>query len=113
MDINLNGFWQNKHDSEMNLKIDGENITGTFQTKIGVPNFEEKFEVIGRLKDNLIAFIVDFSKYGSLGCWTGQIEIDDIGVVIHSMYHLSQTDGKSEDKVPKAILTGVGTFRKP
>jgi hypothetical protein len=113
MNINLNGRWRNQYNSEMNLNIDGHNITGTFQTGIGLPNFEEKFEIIGRLKDNVIAFMVDFGKYGSLACWTGRVEVDDIGVVIHSMYHLSQSEGSEEEKMAKAIITGVGTFRKP
>jgi hypothetical protein len=29
------------------------------------------------------------------------------------MWHLSQSDGGDEEQLAKAILTGVGTFRKP
>lgn len=112
MTINLNGHWRNQYNSEMILNIDKQNITGVFQTGIGQPNFEEKFEITGRLKDNVIAFMVDFGEYGSLACWTGRIESDDAGLVIHSMYHLSQSDGSDEEKMAKAIITGVGTFRK-
>ena len=113
MNINLNGKWRNQYNSEMNLAVDGNVVSGTFQTAIGQPNFDEQFEISGKINNNVIAFMVDFGTYGSLACWTGRFEMDDMGPVIHTMWHLSQSEGGDEEQMAKAILTGVGTFRKP
>jgi hypothetical protein len=113
MNINLNGKWRNQYNSEMNLTVDGSIVSGTFQTAIGQPKFDEQFEISGKINNNVIAFMVDFGKYGSLACWTGRFELDEMGPVIHTMWHLSQSEGGDEEQMAKAILTGVGTFRKP
>ncbi|GAB7086840.1 avidin/streptavidin family protein [Marinifilum fragile] len=113
MTINLNGKWRNQYNSEMDLAVVDNRVSGTFQTAIGQPSFEEKFEISGKINNNVIAFMVDFGKYGSLACWTGRFELDEMGPVIHTMWHLSQSDGGEEEQMAKAILTGVGTFRKP
>ncbi len=113
MKINLNGKWRNQYNSEMDLTVTENLVSGTFQTAIGLPKFEEKFEILGRINANGIAFIVDFGKYGSIAAWTGRFELDEMGPVIHTMWHLSQSEGGEEEQLAKAILTGVGTFRKP
>ncbi|PKQ61715.1 hypothetical protein BZG02_14925 [Labilibaculum filiforme] len=113
MKINLNGKWKNQYNSEMDITVTENRLSGTFQTAIGQPKFEEKFEITGKINTNVIAFMVDFGKYGSLACWTGRFELDDDGPVIHTMWHLSQSEGGEEEQLAKAILTGVGTFRKP
>lgn len=113
MKINLNGKWINQYNSEMNLIVVDNIVSGTFQTAIGQPKFEEKFEIRGKINKNVIGFLVDFEKYGSIACWTGRFEFDDDGPVIHTMWHLSQSEGGEEEQLAKAILTGVGTFRKP
>lgn len=97
----------------MDLTVTENLVSGTFQTAIGLPKFEEKFEILGRINANGIAFIVDFGKYGSIAAWTGRFELDEMGPVIHTMWHLSQSEGGEEEQLAKAILTGVGTFRKP
>ncbi|MGQ1909653.1 avidin/streptavidin family protein [Marinifilum sp. RC60d5] len=112
MDINLNGKWKNQYDSILDLTVDGNYLKGIFQTAIGQPNFNDKFKVIGKINDNAIAFIVDFEKYRSLACWTGRLEKDEKGPVLHTMWHLSESEGGDEEQKAKAILTGVGTFRK-
>lgn len=112
MENAINGKWRNQYNSEMTLEINGEVVSGTFQTAIGQPKFEEKFEIIGRINQKVIAFMVDFNQYGSIACWTGRYEKDQLGDVIHSMWHLSQNEGGEEEQLAQAILTGVGTFRK-
>ncbi|WP_372753939.1 avidin/streptavidin family protein [Labilibaculum sp.] len=112
MKINLNGKWKNQYNSEMEIVVIENRVSGTFQTAIGQAKFEEKFELTGKINSNVIAFLVDFEKYKSIACWTGRFEEDCSGPVIHSMWHLSQSDGGEEEQLAKAILTGVGTFRK-
>ncbi|RUT78256.1 avidin/streptavidin family protein [Ancylomarina longa] len=112
MDINLNGKWKNQYNSEMDLEIVNNQVKGIFQTAIGQPSFDEKFPISGKINNNVIAFMVNFGKYGSIACWTGRFEKDEIGPVIHTMWHLSQSEGGEEEQLAKAILTGVGTFRK-
>lgn len=113
MDINLNGKWKNQYNSVMELKLEnGGALSGTFQTAIGRPSFEEKFELRGKINQDVIAFMVDFAHYGSIACWTGRFTEDMEGEVINSMWHLSQSEGGDEEKLAKAVLTGVGTFRK-
>jgi hypothetical protein len=108
----ISGKWKNQYNSEMTLQIDGNIVSGTFQSAIGQPKFEEKFEIVGRINNRIIAFMVDFKQYGSIACWTGRYEKDELGEVIHSMWHLSQIEGSEEEQLGQAILTGVGTFRK-
>jgi len=112
MGINLNGKWKNQYNSEMKLEIDENQVKGEFRTAIGQPSFDEKFPITGKINKNVIALMVDFEKYGSIACWTGRFEQDEIGPVINTMWHLSQSDGGEEEQLAKAILTGVGTFRK-
>lgn len=113
MKINLNGKWRNQYNSEMNLAVTDNRLSGTFQTAIGQPRFEEKFEITGKINSKVIAFMVDFEEYGSLACWTGRIELEETGPVILTMWHLSKNKDGEEEQLAKAILTGVGTFRKP
>lgn len=113
MKINLNGKWRNQYNSVMDLAVIENRVSGTFQSAIGQPRSEEKFEISGKINSNVIAFMVDFGKYGSIASWTGRFELDEDGPVIHTMWHLSQSEGSDEEQLAKAILTGVGTFRKP
>ena len=112
METKLNGKWKNQYNSVMDITVTENRVSGTFQTAIGQPKFEEKFKISGKTNSNVIAFMVDFSNYGSLACWTGRLESDEQGPVIHTMWHLSQSEGSEEEQLAKAILTGVGTFRK-
>lgn len=113
MDINLNGKWKNQFNSVMHLKLEEDNtLSGTFQTAIGRPNFDEQFKLTGKINNNTIAFMVDFDQYGSIACWTGRFDEDYDGEVLHTMWHLAQSEGGAEEKMARAVLTGVGTFRK-
>ena len=112
-DIIINGKWKNQYNSVMEIKAHADGrITGTFQTAIGRPTFDEKFELTGKINKETIAFIVDFAHYGSIACWTGRITEDLDGEAIHSLWHLSQSEGGDEEKYARAILTGVGTFHR-
>ena len=101
MKINLNGKWKNQYNSVMDLAIIENRVSGTFQTAIGQPRFEEKFEISGKINSNVIAFMVDFGKYGSLACWTGRFELDDQGPVIHTMWHYLKARAAKKNSLPK------------
>jgi hypothetical protein len=71
----LAGFWHNQHNSELFVEIDENGkIAGYFKTGTSRSEDEsELFALTGFAKGDVFAFCVDFSKYGCMTSWVGQI----------------------------------------
>lgn len=71
----LSGIWHNQHNSEMRLEVDESGkIAGCFTNGISSNNHQsESFALTGFAKDDIFVFCVDFSKYGCMTTWIGQI----------------------------------------
>lgn len=111
--INFSGKWRNQLRSEMELSVSAEKVTGKYRTGVGLPQPAEEFNLIGFGSGDLLAFVVDFGKYGSLTAWAGQHTFDDAGVgQIRTMWHLAK-NVKDEDEPTQlwgGVLAGADVF---
>lgn len=71
----LTGVWHNQHNSEIHLEVDESGkVSGQFITGIRCPGDScETFPLTGFANGDVFAFCVDFSQYGSMTTWVGQI----------------------------------------
>lgn len=71
----LVGVWHNQHNSEMHLEIDESGkIVGSFINGVSSREQEsESFPLTGFARGDVFSFCVDFSKYGCMTTWVGQI----------------------------------------
>ncbi len=97
--VNYNGSWVNELKSYMELRVAGNNVEGTYHTNVGAPGGEEKFPIRGFANGDLISFVVNWEKYGSMTAWVGQHTTDDKGgnPKIETLWQLVKNiDEKSE-----------------
>ena len=116
MDPDFEGTWYNQHGSEMLLRVESNGkLTGKYKTKVGAPGDEEEFDLSGFVSDDLIAFTVNFGKYGSLTSWAGQMtEENGADRRIDTLWHLSQNikDTEEPEKLWASILSGCDVFQR-
>lgn len=113
--VNFNGIWVNQHESKMTLTVDADgNVSGKYITKVGAPGDEEEFDLKGFATGDLIAFTVNFGKFGSITSWTGQHTENQTGVEIKTLWHLARNvpDPQEPDNLWGAILTGADNFNR-
>lgn len=111
----FDGTWYNQYPSQMTLKVDPTtgNVSGVYQTEVGAPNPGEKFSLVGFVSGDLLAFSVNFGKYGSLTSWAGQLTENKQGKEqIDTFWHLVKNveDADEPKKMWAAVLTGADTF---
>ncbi|GAB5566167.1 MAG: avidin/streptavidin family protein [Winogradskyella sp.] len=113
--VDLTGVWENQLDSEMTLIMESSgSLSGKYKTAVGKPSDSEEFDLIGVVTGDLVAFIVNFGKYGSLTSWTGQVVENSGKQVIQTLWHLSKNikDENEEDEIWGSLLTGAGNFTR-
>jgi len=113
--IDFNGTWRNELHSEMNLIVDATgNVTGKYKTGVGTPAPSEEFVLVGFASGDLLSFIVNFGKYGSLTSWSGQHTEENGKEVIKTMWLLARnvTDQDEPKNLWGAILTGHDNFQR-
>lgn len=105
------GHWQNQHGSKIDLRIapDGA-VNGEFQSGVGLAEPGEKFPVTGFASDDLVSFVVDFSRYGSITCWSGHLADGAIEAVWHMALGAAKAPGSRN--AWKGTWTGFDTFRR-
>lgn len=84
------GIWQGQIGSTFRLKVDGNKVSGTFQTVHGSPGFNEVFDVTGFTDGEFIGFVVLWKGHNSVTSWTGRHARDEKGEHIRSMWHLGR-----------------------
>jgi hypothetical protein len=94
------GIWRGQNGSTFRLKVDGERVSGAFQTVHGSPDFAEIFEVTGFTDGEFIGFVVLWKGHDSITCWTGRHGRDEKGEYIRSMWHLGHKYHDREKKQP-------------
>lgn len=113
---NFNGKWVNELGSKMDLTttVAGA-VTGFYQTAVGSPTENEKFDIVGFISGDLITFTVNFGKYGSLTSWAGQHTEDSTGsAVIKTLWLLAENvpDAQEPEKLWASILAGANNFTR-
>lgn len=74
--------------STFHLIVEGNKVSGYYQTKLGRPDFEDKYEVTGFTDGEFIGFVVMWKGYHSITSWTGRYGCDEKGEYIKSMWHI-------------------------
>lgn len=102
--MDLNGTWYNELGSCMTLAVDGNNITGTYQTAVG--DASGTYDLVGRTDtDNdasqAVGFVVTWqNQYGSsdsVTTWSGQYQIVDGIDTIVATWLLTQETNNDDD----------------
>jgi hypothetical protein len=111
----LSGRWKNQHGSEMQLRVGpGGRLTGTYHTAVGDPSPKQEFELVGFARGDLVAFTVDFGRFGSLTAWAGQHTRSEGTERIHTLWHLAKNIPDADE--PRAlwagVLAGADTFER-
>jgi hypothetical protein len=113
--VDFNGTWKNQLGSEMKIEVlpTGQ-INGKYKTAVGDPSNLEEFDLTGTVTGDLISFIVNFGKYGSLTAWTGQHTIDNSKEKIVTLWHLAKNfqDSEEPQKLWSGLWTGADNFFK-
>ncbi len=108
----LSGDWFNELGSKMSLKVDGQDITGEYQTAVG--NAEGIYDLSGRTNESnsILGFSVAWQNaYGdneSATAWSGQYHSDE-DVIVTTWLLTDQTDDADDWK---STLVGKDVFQR-
>jgi len=85
------GRWQNRLGSSLDLSVDGTELSGTFNSGVGVWNPAAGFHVRGFVEGDAISFCVDFGSRGSVASWSGHFVEGEDGDRLVTLWHLAQS----------------------
>lgn len=108
------GTWYNQHGSSMDLSVgvDGK-VSGRFRSGVGLSHRDEAFDVTGFAAGEVIALIVNFSKYATLTTWTGHLVVEAGAPQIQAMWHMAvATPPRHGRDVWKGTWTGADVFQR-
>lgn len=111
----LSGTWHNQHGSRMELRVaDDGKLTGAFVSGVGLAREGEQFDLVGFARGELIAFVVDFSRYDSVTTWSGHYLEQDGRPVIQAMWQMTVAAPRKAlpGAVWKGIWTGADVFQR-
>ena len=111
--VDFEGLWKNGLQSEMELSVNGNKVTGKYRANVGAPQPTEEFDLVGWATEDLITFTVNFGKYGSLTAWVGQhTEVRPGEYEIRTLWHLAKDipDADEHENLWAAVLAGANTF---
>jgi len=112
------GQWVNDQGSAMELRQDGNTISGFYVTRIGSDKVvEQRHALLGQATGPLIGFVVAWTASGSLTSWAGRMVIGpDGGQAIHAVWHLARAQvpgNPPRDAAPwETFLTYTSVFRR-
>jgi hypothetical protein len=113
--VDLNGRWKNGLGSEMTLSVAPNGaVTGTYRTGVGLPSPSEEFPLTGYVERDLLAFVVNFGRYGSLAGWVGQHTVAGGKERIETLWHLARDVPEAEETTAlwAGILAGANLFER-
>ncbi len=113
--IDFSGRWRNGLGSEMALAVaPNGTVTGIYRTGVGLPSPAEEFPLTGYAERDLLAFVVNFGRYGSLAGWVGQHTVSADKVRIETLWHLARDVPEAEEPASlwAGILAGANLFER-
>ena len=113
--INFIGKWENELGSTMEITRNMNGLLeGTYTTAVGQPPNMETFKLTGFASGDLISFVVDFGKYGSITSWTGQHSLKEGSEIIFTMWHMAINlkDEEEDKKIWGSVWTGYNNFKR-
>lgn len=112
----LDGLWINEAGSAVQISVaqDGS-LSGYYQTELGQPDAESQFDLTGWAQGDVVAFSVNFTGFGSITSWSGQLSADEKGEFIRTLWQhtrdIAEVD-EAED-LWRSITAGAAMFRRP
>lgn len=108
------GQWVNERGSAVTFSTRAGQLSGYYQTALGAPDKTTRFPLTGFIAGDQITFTVNFTGYGSLTAWTGQMSRDAQGDYIRTLWHLTRDidDADEDDKLWQSITAGASHFRR-
>jgi hypothetical protein len=113
--VDFSGKWYNQRGSEMDLLVNGSIISGTYKTKVGSPDDQDLFYLVGFATGDLISFTVNFGKFDTLTSWAGQYGNEpDQPEMIHTLFAAAVNidDPKEPDAIWGGVKAGADFFRR-
>jgi len=112
----LDGLWINEAGSAVQISVaqDGA-LSGYYQTELGKPDADSQFDLTGWAQGDVVAFSVNFTGFGSITSWSGQLSTDKDGAFIRTLWQHTR-DIAEEDEAEdlwRSITAGAATFRRP
>jgi hypothetical protein len=117
----LSGKWRNERGSEMLLRLEGLNISGTYTTRIGDDRAKDiDVPLVGLASGELVGFVVCWPEASSLTSWAGRLVRDEgpDGETwsLHTVWHFARQelpgDPPRTTQVWDTFLTNSSVFRK-
>lgn len=107
----LSGVWHNQHNSEMHLEVDESGkIVGCFINGINrIDDRSESFPLSGFARGDVFSFVVDFSRYGCMTSWVGQI-VDPGNKTFTASWQMITDAHRQKEWCWKSIFVGQDTF---
>ena len=118
--MDLNGTWYNELGSCMTLTVNGNSITGTYQTAVG--DASGTYDLVGRTdtdndESQCVGFVVAWqNQYGSSDsatAWSGQYQIIDGVDTIVTTWLLTQETNPDDDWASTIINKDLFTKSLP
>ncbi|WP_420882179.1 avidin/streptavidin family protein [Rhizobium gallicum] len=109
---NFAGDWWNGRCSKMSLTVNGEQLSGKYETAVGGGTGTE-FDLTGFTSGDMVAFSVNFGSEGSLTSWAGQDTMVNGLETIETMWLLAAnlSDDADEPKTMwRSTWTGADNF---
>ena len=109
----FSGPWVNDRGSVVHLSPSDGLLTGFYQTNVGQPNISQRFPLTGFIQGDLITFSVNFTGYGSMTTWAGQLSEDSDGPFLRTLWHLTRDieDEMEDADLWRSITAGASNFR--
>lgn len=114
--VDFSGKWKNQLNSEMDLVITGQKVTGRYKSLVSSGGSTVEGEITGYVDRDLIAIVVNWDTTASLTSWTGQM-VDEGGTeTIETLWHLVMdiAEGPAEGAaIWQSTFAGADTFARP
>ena len=76
--MDFSGTWKNQHGSLLQIRMDGMEIRGRFESAVGEQGEgSHGVDISGKAQDDLITFFASLPSHGSLVSWVGQHTVHD------------------------------------
>jgi len=89
--VDFSGRWTNKLGAEITLKMEGHALSGTYRVQVGTAGRIEDFPLVGFANGDIVSFVVDWGRYGTMMAWVGQhADEPGGGERLEAMWHMTR-----------------------
>jgi len=112
--VDFSGNWKNQLGSTMTLIVNGQKLSGTYQSTVSGGGGTIRGDLVGFVDGDLIAFTVNWTSPASLTSWTGQLVNENGRDVIKTLWLLVQNipDANEPTGLWQSTFTGSDLFER-